>query len=232
MANVAIAASQAITTTTVTKPSGVVNGSVLVVRYHWFLTTSLTGDPSMSDSFVLIASVNGTDNGTSVRHGVAIFRKVITNAAGEPATYTITPVVGSFPFDGGQIDRLTGADTTTPETSSGTADGGAGSGTLSTGANINSGTEDLLLMGGITEGVSMTTPTSMALDYTQDAGDIAGWSQNPGSVSGATKTSTLGASAHWSTAWVVMKAASTLTVAQELPAWLQAQLEPYGEQFS
>ena len=208
MANCTIGSSQAIASTTVTKPSGVVDGSVLVIRYHWFVA----GDqhlvfPTCSNSFVDVGSVSSYDPIHAYTMGVSFFRKVIASAAGEPSTYTITPVSGRD-VDLGQIDRLVNCDTTTPETDAGQNKIVFGGGTnWTTGAAIDSGTEDLLLIGVTAWAAPIGTPGTMAQNYLLDgAGDIGGYSENTGVVTGATRTSTTGANDGSAIAFVVFKA--------------------------
>lgn len=211
MAAVTIGSSQAITSVTVTKPSGVVNGSVLVVRYHWFKS----GDqhlnfPTMSDSFVDVGSVSFFDSGVSYSFGVSFFRKVITNAAGEPSTYTITPPGGSgTDVDLGLIVRLVNCDTTTPETDAGQNSVPFGGGvSFSTGAAIDAGVDDLLLVGVVAWAAPIATPSGMTQDYLIDGGDIGGYSETPGAVTGATRTGTTGSNSGNTCAFVVVKAST------------------------
>jgi len=209
MANCVIGSSVAISSTTVTKPSGVVDGSVLVVRYHWFCA----GDqhlvfPTLSHSFVDVGSISWYDAVKTYSYGVSFFRKVITSAAGEPSTYTITPVTGRD-IDAGEIDRLVNCDLTTPETDAGINAVSFGGGVAwTTGAAITSGAEDLLLEGTTCWTASIATPSGMTQDYLEDGGDVAGHSENPGVLSGATRSANTGGNDGSATAFVTFKAAT------------------------
>lgn len=210
MANVTIGSSQAISSTTVTKPTGVVDGSVLVIRYQWFCAADQhLVHPTCSDSFVDVGSISWYDVSHTYSYGVSFFRKVIASAAGEPATYTITPVTGRD-VDLGMIVRLVNCDTSTPETDAGSLGIPFGGFGWSTGAVIDSGAEDLLLSGSVCWTASLGTPATMTQDYLQDGGDIGGYSENPGVLSGATRSSTTGGAGNdgSATAFVVFKAAT------------------------
>jgi hypothetical protein len=200
---VAIASSNTANNSNVfTKPSGLADGDVLEIRYGSYGGSS--GSPTAPAGFTSVVSTSRAQGGGFMSWG--IFRKVITSASGEPASYTVGRPPGTIGWDGGEIDRLTGVDTTTPETDSGSAEAGSGS-TMSTGAAVDAGADDLLLLIGINNGQSMTNPSGTTQDFELDGGDFEGWHASPGALSGATYTSTLGASTEWAIAWVVVKAA-------------------------
>lgn len=195
-----------------TKPSGLADGDVLYIRYHWFDPDLTTGTPSCS-GFTAVAVSNVLQLAGNYRFGVVILRKVITNAAGEPSTYTVSRL-GSPDFDGGRIDRATGGDTSTPETDTGSAYSGSHASTTawSTGAAVDSGADDLTLIASITFGDfgvgNVGTPAGMNQDYEIDGGDCEGWSQALGAVSGATKSATIDNAGDWTTVWVTIKAST------------------------
>lgn len=169
-------------------------GDWLVISYHAFAS----GAPSAPSGWSTVGSVVAL-GGASTGY-VAVFYLLLT---GSPAgSYTVTRG-GTNYYDGGRITRVSGADGAGPY-DSGTASGN--SGTLSTGAVVDSPTDGGLIMAGTTEGLSMTTPSGMTQRYSIDGGDEVGWDQL-GALSGADKSSTLGGSDRWGTAWITFAAA-------------------------
>jgi hypothetical protein len=88
------------TSMTVNKPAGVVDGSVLFAAFEYDSSLSLTA----ASGYSLVRRFSGIGS-------TAVYSKIITNAAGEPASYT-------FIGDGDQwlgiIVPVSGANTTTP----------------------------------------------------------------------------------------------------------------------
>lgn len=187
---------------TFTKPTGLADGDVLYIRYWEY--HSLGGAATAPSGFTLVAG--GTVNaGGSGFIEVRIFRKVIVTASGEPASYSVTVGTGTIFSNGGRIDRVIGADTTTPEDSGAT---GYNSGTGTTASSISATTTvaDCLLLALIAnDGASESTPTNMALDVSQDGGDAECFSRTlSGTMSAQTHPSTLGASQEWGYALVAI----------------------------
>jgi hypothetical protein len=114
---------------TVNKPAGVVDGSVLFAAFEYDSTLSLTA-PS---GYTLVRRFSGTGS-------TAVYYKIITNAAGEPASYTFT---GNGDDWLGIIVPVSGANTTTPVDVS-TVNNGYG-GTLTATGVTTSGPNRLLL---------------------------------------------------------------------------------------
>lgn len=172
-----------------------VAGDILVVEYVAFTdggAPSLTGWQEVGN---LVMS------GTT--HRVAMWYLVLTGAAA--GSYTVTRGGGSTFWDGGRIYKLTGGDTATPLTDSGTNSGTTSP--LTTGAVVDCSADGALLMVGGTDGLSMTTPSGMTQQFELDGGDAEGWSQVGTALTGATKSSTLGANTGWATVWAAFKAA-------------------------
>lgn len=166
-------------------------GDWLVISYHAFAGSGAPSAPAgWSTAGSGVVDLGGASTGY-----VAIFYLLLT---GSPAaSYTVTRGGSNF-YDGGRIWRVAGADTAGPH-DSGTALGS--SGTMATGAVVDSPTGGALIMAGTTEGVSMSTPSGTTQRYEIDAGDAEGWEQL-GALTGANKTSTLGSSNEWGVAWI------------------------------
>ena len=96
----------------ITKPTNLAGGDVLiaaVAKNSYASTAAFT----CSGWTEITSGTRGTTTGND-RH-VCILRKVITNAAGEPASYTFVTTDGTSRDMAGIILRVTGADTVTPE---------------------------------------------------------------------------------------------------------------------
>lgn len=94
------------TSFTMTKPTGVANDDLLVAVFN----SDGASDPSSSPSgWTAEANINTIAGNDSSVHA---YYKVITNAAGEPATYQWDKASGETWY--GTILRISGADTTTP----------------------------------------------------------------------------------------------------------------------
>lgn len=97
---------------TVTKPSDVTNKDVLyafISKTDYSSTAPFTCEGWTEISPVTQGSTTGNDT------HVTMLRKVISNAANEPASYTFVSTDGSSRNMVGIICRVTGADNTTPE---------------------------------------------------------------------------------------------------------------------
>lgn len=95
---------------TVTKPSGVVTGDVL----YAFVCKTDTNTAAWTCSGWTAIFGNPFTGTTNVRH-IGVLRKVITNAGGEPSSYTFVTTSGSAASMCGIIVCVSGADTATPE---------------------------------------------------------------------------------------------------------------------
>lgn len=179
-------------------------GDWLVISYHAFASGAPSAPAGWSTAGSGVVDLGGASTGY-----VAIFYLLLT---GSPAaSYTVTRGGSNF-YDGGRIWRVAGADTAGPH-DSGTALGS--SGTMATGAVVDSPTGGALIMAGTTEGVSMSTPSGTTQRYEIDAGDAEGWEQL-GALTGANKTSTLGSSNEWGVAWITFAPAGGSTTNQSL----------------
>lgn len=181
--------------TSFTKPSGLANGDVLYLYYWQFHSAS--GAPSGPSGFTEITVGGQVNAGGSGFIEARLYRKVITSAGTEPASYSVTPGSGSNFANGGEIYRVSGVDTTTPENA--TPAFASGTGTTATSSSITTTVADCLLLALIvSDGASISTPTGMSQTFTHDGGDAEGYSQGlTGTVSGTTRSSTLGASQEW-----------------------------------
>lgn len=185
-----------------TKPAGLADGDILYIRYTAFQNNTTL--PTLT-GFTRVAEGAMTHAAGDCLVG-AIFRKVITSAAGEPANYTVTRG-GTVFYDGGRIDAVQDGDTSTPEDDSGNATGT--STTPSTGANITTTVNGaLILIASTTYGQNCSDPAGMTQDYEIDGGDTEGWHQSltGSTVTGSTRSSTIGASVEWVYLFVAVKA--------------------------
>ena len=187
-----------------TKPTGLADGDILYIFYHYFAAD--LDKPTAPSGFTELFNFNhgsGADN-----EGLACFRKVITSAAGEAASYTVARPSGGVFYDGGRIYAIQDADTSgTPEDDSGTNNGT--STTPSTGANITTTVNGaLLLVSSITFAQNCSDPSGMTQRYEIDGGDVEGWSEaiTGATLSAATRSSTIGASVRWIFGFVAVKA--------------------------
>lgn len=205
-----------------TKPTGLADGDVLYILYWSFHSTAAA--PVAPTGFTEVASGSANYVGNE-RLEARIYRKVITNAAGEPANYTVTQGGGSNFGNGGEIFRVSGADTTTPENADGENNGN--SGTASTGSITTTNAECLLLAAITTNGVSIAVPSGMAALYLHDGGDAEGYQETlSATLTGATRTSTLGSSQFWAVGWVAVQSPSAAATTAP-PPWPPAyRLQP------
>lgn len=184
-----------------TKPTGLTNGDYWDIRYTWFGSdTSLPTDPS---GFTQVTSETRI-HAAGDYIGAAHWYKLITNAAGE-ANITITRPTGGVFWDGGNscaVQNAVAIDDT--GSNRGTSTG------PTTGAAVDcTVTGGLLILGSTTYGQNCSTPTGMTQDYEIDGGDTEGWHESiSGTLSGGTRSSTIGASVEWIWSWVVYKAAA------------------------
>lgn len=177
-----------------TKPSGVADGDVLYLMVNFFVPNNPTGGNAITapSGFTQVSTVGVYSNGAGQWGGVFMFRKVVTNAAGEPSTYTIGDPSGGYTggYRGGTLYAVRGVDNTTPEADSGS--GNASSGTVTTGATVDTvSDESLILFAVISNGGTFTTPSGMTNDFTGDGGDVACFSEVTTSrLAGATRSGT------------------------------------------
>lgn len=196
-----------------TKPTGLADGDILYIRYTSFQNTATP--PSAPSGFTSVQSGGLTHAAGDCLVG-AVFRKVITSAAGEPASYTVTRV-GTVFYDGGRIDAIQNADTATPEDDSGANTGT--STTPTTGANITTTVNgSLILISSTTYGQNCADPSGMTQDYEIDGGDTEGWHESitGTTLTGATRSSTIGASVEWIWLFVAVKAVSAAASASRV----------------
>jgi hypothetical protein len=203
---------------TFTKPTGLANGDVLYLMFNAFgdnLVQDNSVKPSAPSGFTEIyCKIRGQGDGTGhPRACVTCYRKVITNAAGEPANYTVGAPgsgYGTSAYQGGIIYAVSGADTTTPEADSAGVSGN--SATADTGSIIDSSGTDWLLFVNCTNMVTLTpgTPSGMTNDFNGDTGDARVYSQTTtgSALSSAQRTSAMGSADSWVIGFVVVKPAA------------------------
>ncbi len=191
-----------------TKPSSLANGDVVyILFYAWGnLLNSTTTKPGAPSGFTEIYWQVGA--GTFLP-SQAVYRKIITNAAGEPASYTVADPPGGYgsqDAQGGVIGRVTGADTTTPEDDSGVTQGTANP--ADTGNVISTSQNDALLLLMCVNDITSApgTPTGMTVIFAGDGGDSASYQQTlSAQVTNANRTSSMGATGHWTMGFVAIK---------------------------
>ncbi len=201
--------SDAQATPSFTKPTGLANGDVVfILLYAWGdAMVATTNEPGFPAGFTkLFFQAGGFQFGPSVGG----YYKIITNAAGEPATYNFTDPPSGYgtggPANGGYISRVTGADGTVPVDHSGSVHGTTDP--VTTGANITSSQADALLFVWAVNSVTTTpsTPSGMTSIFAGDGGDSCFYSQIlTVQTTNATKTSTIGATGNWTIGWVTIK---------------------------
>lgn len=181
-----------------TKPTGLADNDVLYILY-WSFHANIGTVASPPSGFTTVARIGG-DVGFGSEGCAAIFRKVITSAAGEGASYTVSRTgMGTIYADGGEIFRVSGVDTAAPEDDSGTNN--ATSTSPSTGANITTTDDSLLLAIFHTAGEDPSTPSGMTSQFFHDT-DVEGFSESvTGTLTGATRSSTIGSSQKWLVSW-------------------------------
>lgn len=201
-----------------TKPSGLANGDVVLIRHHWFNSSSspATAPSGFSSAFPAVE----LDYGGGGYLGLGVFYKVITNAAGEPSSYTVGSAGGSVFWQGGRIDRISGADTTSPIDDAGSNSGN--SGTQSTGANITTSQADaLLFLACVSNGANAGNPSGMAQQYEIDGGDAEGWSETlSAQLTNATRSSSLSFSTSWVSGFVAFKPAGGGSGGAPIPVFM------------
>jgi hypothetical protein len=178
-----------------TKPTGLADGNILEILYWEFHSG---GTPPAAPSGFTETTGGGQVNlGANGFVEARRYRKVITNAAGEPASYSVTVGSGSVFANGGEIFRISGVNTSNPENATVTF-GTAGSGTTATSGSLTTSVADCLLSAVIvTDGTAIGVPSGMSALFLHDGGDAEGYTENlSGTVSGVTRASTIG-SAEW-----------------------------------
>lgn len=188
--------------TTYPKPTGMQNGDYVAIRHSWY-TDNNSSVPNLPTGFSAAFTFSTLLYGSS-RLGIAILYKPITDAANEPANYTVTGVNALY-WEGGRIDLLRHPNGLAFD------DGGSNTGTSSpqsTGANITTtGAEAILLIGCTSNGGSAATPSGMTQSY--EMNDVEGWYEALTSLlSGATRSSALSPSTQWMTGFVAFKPAA------------------------
>lgn len=194
-----IAASSESSSNVFTKPTGLADGDLLEILYWQF--HGADGDPAPPSGFTSVGVTTINMGGT--RLSAMICRKVIVTASGEAANYTVTQGGGSNFADGGEIFRIAGANTSSPENNAGTRTN-SGTGTSATSASITTDVANcLLLLLVATNGQDPGTPSGMTSQFFQDT-DVEGFSQAlSATLSGATRVSTI-SSAEWVTVVVAI----------------------------
>jgi hypothetical protein len=204
---------------TFTKPTGLADNDVLYLMFNAFgdnLVQDNSVKPSAPSGFTEIyCKIRGQGDGTGhPRACVTCYRKIITNAAGEPANYTVGAPGGGYgasAYQGGSIYAVRGADTATPEADSAGVSGK--SVTADTGSIIDSSGTDWLLFVNCTNMVTLSpgTPSGMTNDFNGDTGDARVYSQSSSgsALSSAQRTSSLGTDDSWVIGFVVVKPAAS-----------------------
>lgn len=192
-----------------TKPTGLANNDILYILYWSFHGTA--GDPAAPAGFSAVAGTSVNYSGSNWLEA-RIYRKVVTNAGGEAASYTVTRGAGTNHADGGEIYRVSGADTTTPENT--TASATSTSATASTGSFTTTNADVLLLAVFADDTNTIGAVTGMTQEFNHDGGDAKGFSQAlSATVSGATRTSALGGSKPWAVGLVAVQSPGAATKA-------------------
>jgi hypothetical protein len=132
------------------KPTGLANGDVLVAVVRAAAAPTISPPDGSWGEFAQNPVTNRT---------IGMFYKVISNAAGEPATYTFT-FSGSVGFRGGGLIRFSGVNTTTP--SDCTASVRSGTATTHTYGSITTVTDGAMLIGCVTSNSTSLDPTPPA----------------------------------------------------------------------
>lgn len=192
------------------KPTGLADNDVLYIMVVSFDVQNPYTSTHAPSGFTFLSQARHAN----VPHpAVAIYRKVVTSASGEPSTYTVgSPNYGGSKYGGGVCYRVSGVDTTTPEDDNACITSNASTGT--TGSVIDSsGSEALLLVACVnTLSSSPGTPSGMTKDLAGDGGDACVYSQTISSqLVSAARTSTFGGAADYSIGFVVIKPAAGVT---------------------
>lgn len=125
------------TTVAVTKPTGLANNDIVIVAIAGSDSATCSApDGTWTEHLDTV----GTEGGETL----AIYSHVVTNAAGEPASWTFTHSV-SGKRCGGAL-RISGADTTTPVVVTGTPASSTAQGTSAVANSITPGVIDCLLI--------------------------------------------------------------------------------------
>lgn len=138
----------------INKPSGLADGEVLVAIVATGATSTGFSGP--------VGWTEHVDHSAVGSYGMAIYTKIITNAAGEAATYSFAQANGAQNQCGGMF-RISGADNTTPVRVVGTVTDQTNN-TITTipASAITGAVDDLLLYCAMVEGsLSWTPPTGM-----------------------------------------------------------------------
>lgn len=198
-------ASGSSTAPTFTKPATLNNTDVLVVCFGVRAAVTVTGTPT--------GWVQIDQNIAQSTARVFAYYKVITNAAGEPASYAWT-ISASQPWHGGII-RYSGVDNTTPEDAASTNNSNAGSATA-TATGLTTVTNGARI--GTYVAINATTSTTITLNGTlvSQVWDVTAQIANEfddgeDTTAGATGdvTWTLSASRAWATIMFALRPAST-----------------------
>ncbi len=190
-----------------TKPASLANGDVVVILFYaWGNLLTTSNKPGAPSGFTEIYWQVGA--GTFLP-SQAVYRKIITNAAGEPASYVVADPGGGYgsqDAQGGVIGRVTGADTTTPEDDSGVTPGTANP--ADTGNVISTSQADALLLLTCVNDITSSpgTPTGMSVIFAGDGGDSVFYQQTlSAQVTNVNRTSSMGATGHWTIGFVAFK---------------------------
>jgi hypothetical protein len=185
----------------VAKPTGVQNNDVLIAAVALNYSHVTFTPPS---GWSVVASKNDVGN------SLAVYYKVISNAAGEPATYRFTNNVWDPSI--GAISLIRGANTATPIDGIPTTGSGASAGPIAGSFTTTGANRLVLAIAATAANGSATPPTGMTEDYDRamagngcPAGLTSASLAQPTAGATGNKTFTYSLSSNWTTALVAVR---------------------------